>query len=190
MLLHLWVPLIWNAPCHCSEKVELWPFNPYGMGGSAGKIYATMLLHFVIPIDFICYMTMFWKSWIMTFWTHPLGSWVMGFCGKDICYHIAAFLLPFNLICNMTLFWINCTLASWPLWSEGGGSAGQISATMLLHLWIPLIWYATWPYSEKVEVWPHPVSVGACMQAKCLLPCCCISWFPLLWYATWPCFEI
>ena len=30
-----------------------------GGGGSASKIFATMLLHFVIPINLICNMTMF-----------------------------------------------------------------------------------------------------------------------------------
>ena len=30
-----------------------------GGGGSADKIFATMLLHFVIPFNLKCYMTMF-----------------------------------------------------------------------------------------------------------------------------------
>ena len=29
---------------------------------------------------------------------------VVGVCGQNICYHIAAFEIPFNLICNMTMF--------------------------------------------------------------------------------------
>ena len=31
-------------------------------GGSTGKIFATILLHFVIPFYLIYNMTMFWKS--------------------------------------------------------------------------------------------------------------------------------
>ena len=68
-----------------------------GVGGSAGKIFATMLLHFVIPINLICNMTMFWKSLILT---PPAGSGE--FCRQNICYHVAAFVIPFNLIRNMT----------------------------------------------------------------------------------------
>ena len=33
-----------------------------GDGGSAGKIFDTVLLHFVIPLSLICNMTMFCKS--------------------------------------------------------------------------------------------------------------------------------
>ena len=33
-----------------------------GGGGVAGKIFATILLHFVILFDLMCNMTMFWKS--------------------------------------------------------------------------------------------------------------------------------
>ena len=32
--------------------------------------------------------------------------------------------------------------------------AGKLVATMLLHSWLYLIWYATWPCSETVECWP------------------------------------
>ena len=32
--------------------------TPRVVGGSAGKIFATMLLHFVIPFNLICNMTM------------------------------------------------------------------------------------------------------------------------------------
>ena len=76
-------------------------------GGSADKKFATMLLHLVIPFNLICSMTIFWKSWILTYCSHPWGC-------------------------------------------RGRGSPGKILATMLLHSWFSLIWYAPWPYSEKV----------------------------------------
>ena len=82
-------------------------------------------------------------------------------CGQDICYHVAAFVIPFNLICDMTMFWKCCNLTFWPNPpGSGSGSTGKIFATMLLNVTVPLIWYATWPYSEKVEFWPlpHPLS--------------------------------
>ena len=50
-------------------------------------------------------------------------------------------------------------LKSWIMtyWSHsqgGGGSVCKIFATMLLHSWFSLIWYASWPYSETVAFWP------------------------------------
>ena len=67
--------------------------------------------------------------------------------------------------------------------SVGRGSAGKIFATMVLCSWFSLIWYATWPCSGKVEVWPfdpnHRVRgwggrVSRDLRAKYLLPCCCV----------------
>ena len=155
------------------------------VGGSVGKIFATILLQFMIPFNLICNITMFWKKWILTYWPHHYG------CG-------------------------------------GGGmvrSAGTINATMLLHSWFPLIWYATWHCTEKVELWPLDPRVrgGVCGQnigyhvaaflilfnlicnmtmlwkswilanwpqpqgqwAKYLLPCCCLA-IAFKLYATWP----
>ena len=70
MLLHSLFPLIWYAIWPCSEKkLKVWSFDPYprvlGEGRSACKIFATMLLHFLIPFNLICNMTMFWK---VEFW--------------------------------------------------------------------------------------------------------------------------
>ena len=42
-------------------------------GGDAGKSFATMLLHFVMPFNLTCSITMFWKSWISAYWPHPQG---------------------------------------------------------------------------------------------------------------------
>ena len=70
-----------------------------------------------------------------------------------------------------------------PLPGSGEGrSADKIFATMLLHSLYPLIWYATWPCSEKVEFWPFDpqgrggVAMwgGGVLRTKNLLPCCCI----------------
>ena len=80
-----WFPLISYATWPCSEKVEFWPINPIPRvrEGSASKIFATMLLHLVIPFNLICNMTAFWKSWILTYWPQPQGQltqlFVMGF---------------------------------------------------------------------------------------------------------------
>ena len=82
MLLHTWFPLIWYATWHCSEKVEFWPFDSSGQG--VGEILGTMLLHFMIPINLICSMTMFWKSWILTYWPHPYGPGGGGLKAKKL----------------------------------------------------------------------------------------------------------
>ena len=43
--------LTWSGACVC-----------VCVGGAADKIFATMLLHFVIPFNLLCNMTMFGKS--------------------------------------------------------------------------------------------------------------------------------
>ena len=60
----------------------------------------------------------------------------------------------------------------------GRGSLGKIFATLLLHLWFSLIWYATWPCSDKVEFWPfdptpqvHSVGESQALDRKSLLIC-------------------
>ena len=101
-------------------------------------------------------MTVFWKSWILTFWPHPLRPRVVG--GVGVCW-----LLPYCCMSSFPLIWY----ATWPcsvkveFWPidpisqvGAGGSVGKIIATMLLHSWFPLFWYAPWPCSEKVEFWP------------------------------------
>ena len=93
-------------------------------------------------------MTTFRKRYSLTFRPHPLGRGCV--CGPNICYHDAASVVSFNLICNMTTFRIKDIV--WPFdptpWVQGV-SVGKIFATMLLPASSALIWYATWPYSEK-----------------------------------------
>ena len=49
-------------------------------------------------------------------------------------------------------------------------------------VWLHLIWYATWHFSEKVEFWPFdPKGQGEEVQAKYLLLCYYISWLHLIW---------
>ena len=101
----------------------------------------------------------------------------------------------------MTTFWkLNFDLLIPTTGSGGGvsgwGSAGKIVATMLLHSGFILMWYATWPCSEKVEFWnliPITGSGGEYdwairgLRAKYLLQCCCIERFPIIWYAAQSC---
>ena len=94
-------------------------------------------------------MTTFRKRYSLNFWPHPLGRGCV--CGQNIYYHIVASVVSFNLICNMTTFRKRYSLA-WPFdptpWVEGV-SVSKIFAIMLLPASSALIWYATWPYSEK-----------------------------------------
>ena len=48
----------------CNIQILFW---------SAGKNICFHAAAFVIPFNLICNMTMFWKSWIKSFWPHPLS---------------------------------------------------------------------------------------------------------------------
>ena len=79
---------------------------------SAGKIFATMLLHLWFFLIWYAHMTMFWKR-VLTFWPHPQGLGG-GLCSQNICYQVSAFVIPFNYVCKMTMFWISWILTCWP----------------------------------------------------------------------------
>ena len=73
--LHSCFPLIWFATWPCSEKVEFWTFDPNPRVRGKGVCRQTFCDHvaaYVIPFNLICNMTLFWKSWILTFW--PVAS--------------------------------------------------------------------------------------------------------------------
>ena len=98
--------------------------------------------------------------------TPSLGSWVWGGLQAKFLLSCCCILdaIIYNLICNMTVFWKSWVMTYWhhPQGEGGGGAVGKIFATMLLHSWFSLIWYATWLCSEKVEIWtfePTPKSI-------------------------------
>ena len=144
MLLNSWFPLIWYAKWLCSEKMNLtfWP-NPLRVAGARGRVcrkIANMVLHFVIPFNLICNMTMSEK---VEFWPidpNPNGPWGEGSVGKIFATMLLHFVIPFTLVCNMTMSrksWIFDLLIPSPGLGGGGGrgSMGKILATMLLHSW-------------------------------------------------------
>ena len=62
-------------------------------------------------------------------------------------------------------------------------------ACMLLYSSFPLIWYATWSCSEKVEFWPFdptPNGRGEGSTGKIFTTTLLHASFPLIWYVTWP----
>ena len=98
------------------EILTFWP-HPQGQAGVGGGLRAKyMILRFRIrdSINFVCNLTMFWKSWTLTFWPQGQGMGVRGLCGQNICYHVAAFMFPFNVICNMIMFRKSWILTFWP----------------------------------------------------------------------------
>ena len=160
-----------------------------GWGGGGGICRQNICYHiaaFVILYYLICNMTMFWKGWILTYWP-PTQVGGGGGGGRGVCRQkLLHFVIPFYLISNRTMFW-----KSWSFdpiarvgRGERGGSAGKIFATMLLHPWFSLIWYATRPCSEKVltilprrqgeghgEGWESKGKLFATMLLHFVIPC-------------------
>ena len=69
------------------------------------------------------------------------------------------------------------------------GSAVIIFATMFLHASFPLIWYATWSYSEQVEFWtliPPPRVGGRGVCGKIFAIKLLHLLFAIIWCVTWP----
>ena len=149
-------------------------------------------LGFVIPFNLICNMTNVLKKLNFDLLTPSPGSGGGGGCGQNICYHVAVFVIPFNLKYNIIMFWKEFSpFDPTPRVKMGGWGwvCGKIFATMLLHSRSHLVWFATWPCSEKVEFWhidPIPrVGRGGSVDKifPLILPC---SSFSFIWYATWP----
>ena len=122
--------------------------HPLGEGCVCGQNICYHVAASVVSFNLICNMTTFRKIYSLTFWPLPLGGGCV--CRQNFCYHVAASVVSFNFICNMTTFkkYIVWLFDPCP-WVEGV-SVGKIFATMLLPASSAFIWYATWPYSEKV----------------------------------------
>ena len=194
---------------HVLKKLNFNLLTPrVGVGGSAGIVFATML-HVaapVIPLNLIYNNTMFWKSLILPLTPPPKSTqgsdkglrskvrfdMFLIYCTSVcICYHVAAFAIPFDMQHDNVLKKFNFNLLT-PRALGGGGSAGEIFATIRLHLWFHLSWYATWPCFEKVNfdilTPPHGSGGGRRGSAgKIYATTFPHSWFYLIWYAIWPC---
>ena len=159
----------------------------YGGGGVCAQNFCYHVAACVILFYLICDMTIFWKSWILTFCLHPRVR------GESAGKIIAPVLMNswFRLIWYAKWPWSE-TVGFWPFdptpsFRGGGGSAGKIFATMLLHASFPLIWYETWPYSNKswiLTFWPHPQGRGGgggvCGQNICYNVAACGNPFNLV----------
>ena len=106
------------------------------MRGSAGKIFATTLLYYVISFyEFLQHDHNLIKL-NFDLLTSSLGCGDSGVCGQNICFHVSALVIPFNLICIMIIYFKLYFDLLTPTPRSGGGGGG--------------------------------------LQAKYLVPCCCI----------------
>ena len=152
---------------HVTKKNDFWPFDPNqrvrnaGWGlGSVGVWRQNICFHtaaFRDSLQLDMQHDHVLKKLKFDILTPSPGSVRegVGFCGQNIYYHCAAFVILY-LICNRP-----CSekVEFWPfdpiprvrrLWG-GGGSAGKIFATILLHSWFSLIWYALWNVLKKLN---------------------------------------
>ena len=163
---------IWDPrdPRICSKTV--WLATESTLGPTKMPVRLTMLMRKGIDIYFfICNMTMFWRSWILSFWPQPLSP----LRGSDR-----------GLWSKITFDMFHIYYTSWhKFWhldpSVGRGeSAGKIFPTMLLHLWFffNLICNRTMFWTSWIlTYWPQGFGWGGRggLPAKYLLPFCCIG---------------
>ena len=154
-------------------------------------IFATMVLYFVIPFNLKCNMTIFWKSWTLTYWPHPRVEGE-GVLRQNIWHHVAALVILFNLIWNESMFWKGWILTYLPH-PQGRGDGSRrvcrqniwhrISAFMIL---LNLICNMTIFRKRGIlTYWPHPQGRGEGAVGKTFRTMLLHSSFFLIWYATW-----
>ena len=131
------------------DHIQIFSFqaNPQAEDVFTDIICACIVLYALFPLVRYAIWLLSEKKNVLTFDPTPGAE---GMCKDRICacmVHYAPF--PSNLICNMTTIRKKLTLV-----------------TMLLNASLPLIWYATWPYSENVEFGylPHPWPPGGGTQ--------------------------
>ena len=144
--------LIWYATWLLSEKKMTFDPTPGIKGVCKDRLCAYMVLNS---------LKTWYATWLVTFrkkfW--PLNPHKRVECVfKDrICAcMLLAFMIPFNLLCNMNMLWKIwiMTFSPSPQGRGGGGRGGLGTKHLLLCC---CIWYATSPYSEKIEFWLCPI---------------------------------
>ena len=115
-------------------NLTFWPqHKSQGWGRSAGKIFATTLLHSWFPLIWHATWPCSYKVSFRPFDPNQSGVWAV--CRQHICYQCCcihdSFL--FDMQHDITMFW-----KSWLLSWAWGESVGKIFPTMLLHFVIPL----------------------------------------------------
>ena len=138
------------------------PVVSWWLRGSSSRCHGVVcglwLWYFLIILTYF-FLTMLWKSWILTFWPHFQGFFFLwgggGLgCRQNIYYHVAAFVIQFNLLYNMTMLWKSWILTYLP---RPQGRGRRVRVKYYYHVAafvIFFIWYATWLCFEKVEFGP------------------------------------
>ena len=163
--------LICNMNMYFQFFLTFWP-TPRGQGTLCkDRICACVV--FYAPFPLIWYATCLLSGKKM-FWPFDPTPGVEGLCKDRIWACMVVDMLssiPFNLICNMTTFRKKCfDLLTEP--QRPNVCKDKICACVVLYAPFLLIWYATWPYSEKVEFWP-PLHAQVFKLKPCLI--CFIS---------------
>ena len=138
-----WFYLIWYAIWPCSGKVEFWPFDPRVRGwrwaGLRGQNICYHVASFMLPFNVICSMIMFQKSWILTFWPHPLspprGSGT-GLRSKSrlICFLFIVYLSACEIsVKKMTTDWVIAKFTYLNFDPSGGRGGKFLIAVMLVY---------------------------------------------------------
>ena len=106
-----------------------------------------VVLHF-FPYSLICDMTTFRKKYFY-FFTQPKGSRM--FVKAE--YLLAWCSTLYSLKFDMQHDYFQKNIIFWPLDPTEGVREGKIFSSIMLYVSFPLIWYATWPYSDKIYFW-------------------------------------
>ena len=157
-------------------NLTYWP-HPRAGGGGLRANYCYHVAAFMILFNLICNMTVFWKFWPFDPTPRVGGGSVGKIFATMLCIcDSISFHMQHDHVLKSWIF------TFWPhpqgggLWVRGVGSADKIFATLLLRFLFHLIWYATWPCSEKLNFYlltPPPgwgvVSEGSgvCRQNIC-----------------------
>ena len=104
-----------NGPVLKKWILTYWP-HPQDRRGSAGKIFATRLLHSQFPLIWYatCLRLKKLNFDLLTPFPRVYGEGQRAKCLLLCCCILLHFVIPFNLICNMTIFWKMCILTFWP----------------------------------------------------------------------------
>ena len=104
------------------------------MRGSAGKIFATTLLYYVISFyEFLQHDHNLIKL-NFDLLTSSLGCGDSGVCGQNICFHVSALVIPFNLICIMIIYFKLYFDLLTPTPRSGGGGGGVCRQNIWFHV--------------------------------------------------------
>ena len=140
--------------------LTFWP--PGSLGGSAGKIFTTMLLHFVIPFNLICIMTIIWKSWIEPW--HEISNNMVCVTSKasDQLAHMGSLIRAFAS--RLSIIWV---LNYWLniIWNFVTKSKRRLHR---------LVWVYTCQNATLLEITCHGSILTYWLHPQDLLPCCCI----------------